>query len=63
MVYFDCLAVFFVCIQQYCAQQYFLNDGLLLKFGFLSYIFRISVILSDKSVSELSILIICVDVV
>ena len=42
---------------------FFLNDGLPLKFGFISYIFKISVIFSDKSVSELCIFFICVVVV
>ena len=56
--YFDCLATF-VCIQQRCIRIFgnsytiFLNDGLLLKFGFFSYIFRISAIFLDKTVSEL----------
>ena len=38
----------------------FLNDGLPLKFGFFSYIFKISVIFSVKSTSESCMLFVCV---
>ena len=40
-----------------------MNYGLPLKMGFFSYIFKISVIFSVKSISELCILFICVVVV
>ena len=68
VIFFYCLASF-ICIQQYCVRIFgnsytiFFNDGLPLKFGFFSYIFRILVTFWDKSLSELCIFFICVVVV
>ena len=68
VVYSGCLVVL-VCIQQ-ChirifgnSYNIFLNDVFPLNFWFFSYIFKISAIFMDKSISELCIQFICVVVV